>query len=216
MSWSGRLLCEVLRATVVVYVLGLAIGPDLAFRKLGESLMAAWKSVGDSIIRHDLASLSRQLDEGRAVVSRMRMQRDALTTRLQDLESRSFQGWSARPYECRRRSSVFVMGRPGDGVDLAQKSDRPSRQCPEDDQDSAGPDRALASIANEIKRVGHQIEVAEKALGAKERNLFVLEAMTEAQQIRQELAGSGDPLSWNARAGRVSELLHPIGVAPSD
>src|SRR5262245_33893568 len=89
MSWSGRLSLEILLASIVACVLGLAIGPECLFQKLDETWVTAWKSVGDSIIRHDLASLARQLDEERALVSRMRTRRNALMTRLQDLELRS-------------------------------------------------------------------------------------------------------------------------------
>jgi hypothetical protein len=216
MSWSGRLSLGFLLASIVACVLGLAIGPEFLFQKLDETWVTAWKSVGDSIIRHDLAALSRQLDEERALVSRMRMRRNALMTRLQDLELRSFPDRIARLPGCRRGSSVLVVDRPWDGVDHAQGSDCPSRQCPENDRESARMDRALASIAAEINCVDHQLETVERALRAKERHLFVLEAMTEAHQIRQELAGSGDPLSWSARAGRVSVFLQPSDVTPSD
>jgi len=66
------------------------------------------------------------------------------------------------------------------------------------------------------KRVDHQIETVEEALRVKERDLFALEATTEARQIRQKLAGCGVPLSWSARVQRLWEFPQPIGVPPSD
>lgn len=50
----------------------------------------------------------------------------------------------------------------------------------------------------------------------KECELFVLEATAEARRIHQELAGSGEPLSWSARVARLSEFLQPIGVTNSN
>ncbi len=215
MSWSGRTLLGILRASAVVCVVGLVTGPEFVFRRLAESMVAIRKTVGDSIVRHDIASLSRQLDEERDLVSRMRIRRNALVTRLQDRRLRSFQHRVEGRRQDRRGPSVFVTGGPWDEGDHEPESDRHGQQRAENDGAAAWADDAIASIAPEIKRLDRQIETVESALQVKECELFVLEATAEARRIHQELAGSGEPLSWSARVARLSEFLQPIGVAPN-
>jgi hypothetical protein len=214
MFWSGRRLLGILRATVAVCVLGFVVGPEFVFQKLDESLLVTWKAVGDSIFRHHLASLSRRLDEERELVGRMRMRRDALTTRLRGLELRSF--WVTRLRRCHSESSVVIVDPPWGGGDYARGFAPPPQPYPEDKGELVRTERAFRSITTEIERVDGQIEAAERALQVNERDLFVLEATAEARQIRQELAGAGDPRSWSARAGYLLELLLPISAASSD
>ncbi len=215
MSASKRLWLGFMHASVVVGVLGLAIGPEFVFRRLAESLVAIRKSVGDAMIRHDIASLSRQLAEERDLVSRMRTRRNALVTRVQDLKLRSFPHRVEGPGPGRRGRSVFITGGLCDGGEHEQESDRDLPQRFPNEGAAPWADDALASIAPEMKRVNEQIETVERALRVKERELFVLETTTEARRIRRELAGSGEPLSWSARVGRLSEFMQPIDVTPN-
>jgi hypothetical protein len=195
--------------------MGLAVGPEFLFRRLSESLIDIRETVGDSIVRYDLASLSRQLDEELAVVSRMRVRRDALLTRLQDLRLRSLRHPTARRCESRRATALLLAGGRWDEKAHEPASDLRSQRYSEDERGAPWAEDALASIAPEIKRVDDQIATVERDLQGKERELFVLEATTEARRIRQELAASGEPLSWSARVGRLTEFLGPMSITPN-
>jgi hypothetical protein len=216
MSWLGRRSLQILLATILLGALLPALGPEFIARNFEQCLVSAWKSVGDLIIRRDLGSLSRQLDEERELVSRMRMSRNALVTRLQIQESRSFQDRIQEVNRTDFRPTVFVTGGPWDTADYGQEPNRPSQERFEGDTEPAEADDGLASVAALINQIDHWIERAERALRAKERHLFVLQATTEAEQIRQELAAPGDPLSWTARAQRLAELVQPTGVTTGD
>jgi hypothetical protein len=209
-------LLVVLRVSIVLGLLGLAARPESAIRQLaGSYLVAMWKTVGDSIVGHEIASLSRQLEEERGLLNRMRLRRDALAKRLEDRKLRSLQYQLTGLEETRRESSEFITASAWDEGDHDDKSDCYLQARLERNQSAAWTDDAFASITIEISRIDHQLETAQRALRVKEHELFVLDAEIEARQIRHELSGTGAPFSWNARVSHMSETLQPTGIRPS-
>ena len=212
LGWWMRGVSQLLAATGV---LCLAAGPEAVRGKLEVVLLSACEAGATAMVAHDLATMTGALDATRVELQQALTRREALASRLRELENRRQAASlrAAQGHELLERITSLLDRLPEskDRVDVEREADWQQQRSWESSRELAQLEGAIVMLSDESAEAGRQIQATQSRIFVRESELALLQAANEAQQLRQELAGLGEsPPYWEAQASSVTRLLQSL------
>lgn len=175
------------------FVVSVAMDPGFAVRNAREALVSVWHMLGDVMIGHELSTLGGMIENARSNLKHAEALRDGLAARLQTMQ-------------VQRGADAIALA----ALDVWVEDDGRGLRVGDA---WVSQDHAIAELSTVVRRMDHTIEANERALRAREQELFTLKALADARRARWALAGFDNALPrWESRSGFVAELLSSSGI----
>jgi hypothetical protein len=172
--------------------IALAFGPNSVQERAEEAVFAAWRAVGDQLVKRELTAIEQQLDCTRDDAEKIRAARDRVATKLIALEMQ-------------RQRLAAAAREPGSRYDYVSSGER------------AMLDRAISMLKVTANRADFVLTTANDELRARQSELIVLQADHDARRLNQAIARPmRDRTLWSSHVERARIILGPDSTERAD
>ena len=181
-----------LKILALLAAIAVALGSIPIKERAGEALFAAWRELGDRLVKDELSAIAQQLELEREDAKKIRASRDDVAMQLVALQAQR-------------------------ELATAEAHERGTRSRDGSARELAALDRTISVLKSTANRADRILRDADDTWRGRQIELSILQADVNARRLNQAIARPiGEPALWSSHLGRARVVLGLDSVDHAD